>query len=629
MDCDQKKIRARDPSRKRWPWAKAKSRRSIKSAQTSILRWSGDARKYLATRVTTTGALRLLSNLAVSRSPGTPRKQLATVRSIREAESDVRFGARGLWPLDPMRLSVLHHWTPKPFSSQRFPNLRQTSLVCILLGAMSLCGGCARNPVTGRPEAVFTTEKGEIKQGQKAAREVERQMGTLDDPALQAYVNQLGQRLAAQSPRTQLNHEFLIVPMSEPNAFALPGGHVYVSRGLLAYVNSEDELANVIGHEIGHVAARHSVSRQTAQAPLIPVQIIAGLGGAAAGILSPQIGQMVSGVGQLPGALALAAYSRDQEREADRLGQQFAAEAGFDPMAMATFMDTLGREEALADQDADRRSFLRSHPPSPARSEDAVQYAETLQVSKGVKAPLTRKAFLKKMDGLPLGPMAVEGVFVDARFLHAGLGVSINFPDGWEFLNAPDAVAALQPEGLAQIVLQIVAEASDPLEQALLFNREIKLDGPAQRIQVNGLPAARAEANFGPRLNRMRASLTWVAYEGRIYQISGVASRKNFASMQDRLLTSADSFRPLTTQDRGLIKQDRLRLVSVRPGEDLQAASKRTGNQWSLEETAIANGIEVNQTLKPGRLLKISVTEPYVGKPIPLSTKTSNAPEKK
>ena len=127
----------------------------------------------------------------------------------------------------------------------------------------------------------------------------------------------------------------------------------------------------------------------------------------------------------------------------------------------------------------------------------------------------------------------------------------------------------------------------------------------------------------------MRASLTWVAYEGRIYQISGVASRKNFASMQDRLLTSADSFRPLTTQDRGLIKQDRLRLVSVRPGEDLQAASKRTGNQWSLEETAIANGIEVNQTLKPGRLLKISVTEPYVGKPIPLSTKTSNAPEKK
>ena len=549
---------------------------------------------------------------------------MATVRSIREAE----FGARGPRPLAPMRLSVLPKRTRKPFSSQRFPSLRWTNLVCIFLGTLTLCGACARNPVTGRPEAVFTTEKGEIKQGQKAAREVERQMGTLDDPALQAYVNQLGQRLAAQSPRTQLDHEFLIVPMAEPNAFALPGGHVYVSRGLLAYVNSEDELANVIGHEIGHVAARHSVSRQTAQAPLIPVQIIAGLGGAAAGIVSPQIGQMVSGVGQLPGALALAAYSRDQEREADRLGQQFAAQAGFDPMAMSTFMDTLGREEALADQDADRRSFLRSHPPSPARSEDAVEYAETLKISMGTQPPLTREAFLKKIDGLPLGPMAVEGVFIDARFLHAGLGVSIQFPDGWEFLNAPDAVAALQPKGLAQIVLQIVAEASDPLEQALLFNREIKLDGQAQRIQINGLSAARAEANFGPRLNRMRATLTWIAYEGRIYQISGVASRKNFSSMKDDLLTSADSFRPLTTRDRALIKQDRLRLVTVQPGEDLQALSNRTANQWSLEETAIANGLEVNETLKPGQLLKISVTEPYVGKPIPLSTQTSNSSEK-
>ncbi|MDG2049240.1 MAG: M48 family metalloprotease [Myxococcota bacterium] len=547
----------------------------------------------------------------------------------REAESDPQFSPLGFDPVAPVRFSVLPKWTVSPFRSRRFQTLGLRAVFCILIGAIGLCGGCARNPVTGRPEAVFTTEKGEIKQGREAAREVKKQMGTLDDPALQAYVNQLGQRLAAQSPRTQLDHDFLIVPMAEPNAFALPGGHIYVSRGLLAYVNSEDELANVIGHEIGHVAARHSVSRQTARAPLIPVQILAGLGGAAAGMISPQIGQMVSGVGQLPGALAIAAYSRDQEREADRLGQQFAAESGFDPMAMATFMDTLGREEALADQDTDRRSFLRNHPPSPARSADAVAYAETLEISKGHKAPLSREAFLKKMDGLPLGPMAAEGVFIDTRFLHAGLGVSIQFPDGWEFLNAPEAVAALQPKGLAQIVLQIVAEASDPLEQALLFSREVKLDGPVQSIQINGLSAARAEADFGPRLNRMRASLTWIAYGGRIYQISGVASRKNFSSMKTRLLTSADSFHPLTNRDRAQIKQDRLRLVTVLEGEDLTTVSQRSFNQWGLEETAIANGLEVNDTLTPGMLIKVSNTELYVGEPTPLSTSNSTSLEKK
>ena len=503
----------------------------------------------------------------------------------------------------------------------------ELTTLCLLLMILGLFGGCARNPVTGRPEAVFTSEKGEIKQGQAAAKEVENKIGFLEDPELQSYVNSLGQRLAAQSPRTHLDHEFRIVPMAEPNAFALPGGHIYISRGLLADVNSEDELANVIGHEIGHVAARHSVSRQTARAPLIPVQIIAGLGGAAAGIVSPQMGRVVSGVGQLPGSLALSAYSRDQEREADRLGQQFASAAGFDPMAMATFMKTLTREEDLASQKSEAPSFLRDHPSSPERAKDAIAYAETLKIATDQPPPLSRAQFLQKLDGLPVGAMASEGVFLENRFLHADLNFTIEFPAEWEPLNTPEAVAALQPQGLGQIVLQIVAEGSDPLAEAERFSQEVSFDAPVQTLELNHLSATRATATFGSALNRLRALITWIEYDGRIYQISGVTTRRHFVSMKEIFRVSENSFSPLTANQKAEVKQNTLRVARAEGGEDLETLTQRTGNQWSLEQTAIANEIKVGTPLKEGSLIKIVIAEPYRGRPTPLSKPAPSASE--
>jgi len=475
--------------------------------------------------------------------------------------------------------------------------------------------GCARNPVTGRPEAVLTTEQGEIEQGNEAAAMVEEQMGFVDDPALQAYVDGLGQRLASQSPRAHLAHTFHVVRMKEPNAFALPGGHIYVSRGLLALVNSEDELANVIGHEIGHVAARHSVSRQAASAPLAPVRILAGLGGAAASIVSPGIGRIVSGVGQLPGALALAAYSRDQEREADRLGQQYAAAEGFDPEAMASFMNTLAREEELSGSDPNRQSFLQSHPNSPSRSADAIQYATELTIRKVSPPPLTRPRFLEKLVGLPLDQLASEGVFVDdTRFLHPELGFGVTFPAGWETANTPSAVGAIQKDQLGQVVVEIVAEGTDPMEQALLFDREIRLSGSPKRLTIAGLSAVRGECEVGGRGNRMRVEITWIASNERIYRISGVAAHRQFDSLRSTFTTTADSFHLLTGAERAEIRQDRLRVAIARPAEALADFGERTDNRWSVERTAIANELEVDAPLADGARLKISVAEPYPSK---------------
>jgi predicted Zn-dependent protease len=502
---------------------------------------------------------------------------------------------------------------PCPVVRTRFaPGGLAASVVLVLL-ATALA--CARNPVTGRPEAVLTTEQGEIEQGNEAAKIVEEQIGFVDDPALQAYVDALGQRLASQSPRAHLTHTFHVVQMKEPNAFALPGGHIYVSRGLLELANSEDELATVIGHEIGHVAARHSVSRQAASAPLAPVRILAGIGGAAASIVSPSIGRIVSGVGQLPGALALAAYSREQEREADRLGQQYAAAEGFDPEALASMMDALTRDEALAGNDPNRRSFLQSHPSSPERSSDAVAFAQALTVVPSQPPPLARPAFLQKLDGLPVGPAASEGVFIDGRFLHPDLGFGVTFPEGWETANTRNAVGAIQKDQLGQVVVEIVAEGTDPMEQALAFDREVRLADTPRRRTISGLQAAQAECELGGRRDRLRVLVTWIAHRGRIYRVSGVAAERHFGPLEPRFAAVAQSFHPLTDAERAEIHQDRLRIASAREGEQLEALGARTHNQWSVERTAVTNGIEVGTGLAAGQLVKIAVAEPYVARP--------------
>jgi predicted Zn-dependent protease len=219
----------------------------------------------------------------------------------------------------------------------------------VALGCVALAIGlvaCAADPGARRTRRVMSEEE-EIKLGQEAAEQVEQYMGFAGSSELKAYVERIGQRLVKHSSRSHVVHDFHVVDMKEPNAFALPGGHIYVSRGLLALMNSEDELATVLGHEIGHVAGRHSAQRQAKSRGWIPLQILAGIGGAATSVVSPTLGGVVAGVGQLPAALAIASYSRKQEEEADRLGQQYAAAEGWDPAALSDTMDALTEEQKL------------------------------------------------------------------------------------------------------------------------------------------------------------------------------------------------------------------------------------------------------------------------------------------
>ncbi len=273
---------------------------------------------------------------------------------------------------------------------------------CLALAIALTLASCATNPVTGRQEVVFMSPEREAATGKQAAVQVEREMGILRDPKLTAYVQQIGARMAKLSPRQDVKYQFAIADMPEANAFALPGGYVYVSRGLLALANDEDELAGVIGHEIGHVAARHSAQRETRQ---VGVGILSVLGAIAAGVVGGgQAAQAASQLGQVAGAGYVASYSRDQERQADDVGQKLAAAGGWDPDGLADFLVTLDREGKARTGKARQPTFLDTHPQPGERSVAARERAPTLPRGDAARIAKGRDAYLKRIDGLLVGP---------------------------------------------------------------------------------------------------------------------------------------------------------------------------------------------------------------------------------
>ena len=282
--------------------------------------------------------------------------------------------------------------------------------------------------------------------GDEEAKKVEQMLGLVKQAKLVAYVDAVGRRLVAVSELPNDEWSFQIVATAEPNAFALPGGHIYVSRGLLALVNSEDELAGVLGHEIGHVTARHTTKRIGAAAVTAPFAIASGIAGAALGIVSPALGNAVGSTGQLLATgLVVAPFSRSQEDEADEIGQSLATKAGYAPPALASFLRTLGREEKLASDKPRKQSILDYHPMTPDRVKKISQRATTL--TQGASRPVARDRadLLSRLDGIVVGEDPIDGIFDDNFFLHPTFDLSIRFPAGWKTVNTPQAAGAVSP----------------------------------------------------------------------------------------------------------------------------------------------------------------------------------------
>ncbi|MDF0644636.1 MAG: M48 family metalloprotease [Nitrospira sp.] len=491
------------------------------------------------------------------------------------------------------------------FRSARGICFGSLAMVLLLIGSSA----CTINPVSGWPEFTLITAGQEKQIGAEEAKKVEDEMGLLDDRALTGYLDQVGQRLAKESPRQNLDYHFHAVDMIEPNAFALPGGYIYVSRGLLALVNSEDELAGVVGHEIGHVAARHSVQKISRQGPFALItNFVSGI----TGFFVPFVGNVLGGIGNFAQSLVFSPYSRSQESEADKVGQEMAAKAGWNPEGLAIFLNTLGREESLLNDGPRRPSFFDSHPATPDRVENTTKWAKDFKQAPRDPITPTHDAFLKRFEGLVVGQRAANGVIHGRIFRHPDLNFFVEFPDQWQVENTPVQLASAPKEGNMGILIRAVGEGTDPMDGARALEKAGKspVVDKTRPTRVNGLPAATAKLGD----SKVTADITWIAHGGLIYQIVGITETKHYDATHPAFDAVTRSFRPLQPDERASIREKRLRLVTARAGETLEALVERSGSSWKPKQVAVANNLQETEPLRDGQLVKITVEEPYVGK---------------
>jgi predicted Zn-dependent protease len=477
-------------------------------------------------------------------------------------------------------------------------------VLAVLAAALWLA--CSTNPATGKREVVLVSTDEEIEIGEEASQQMEQELGILDDAALTEYVQQVGARVAAQSPRVDVQYTFRIIDSPDINAFAFPGGYIYVTRGLLALANSEEELANVLAHEVGHVAARHFARGQIRRQGAGMLSMIGTLAAVALG--SGEAAQVMAGLSQVAGAGYVAAYGRDQEREADAIGQTLAARAGYSPTGLADFLRSLDREAEMRLGRRRTPGFLDSHPATPERASRAVARARSLELETAPRIAAGRADFLERLSGLIVGDDPAQGIFVEQEFLHPDFDLRLQFPGGWLTRNATSFVGALSPTENALIKLEIQERGTDVRAAAARYLETVR-GGIVQQngLRIGGLRAYRAVV----REAESAVELTWIAHREIVFRMTAITQLERYAAGYRRLFReTADSMRPLEPNERAKLVPVRLDTVTARDGETLEALSARTGNRWTVEETASANAIFAYDPLRAGQLIKVALPKP-------------------
>jgi predicted Zn-dependent protease len=490
-----------------------------------------------------------------------------------------------------------------PGRSTRFSrasHLTVAAAVSVSCGALSF-GGCATNPVSGKKEVSLMSEAQEIAYGQQGDAEVRREMGVYADERLQRYVAGIGDTLAQLSHRPKLPWTFVVVDHPAVNAFALPGGFIYITRGILPYLDDEAELAGVLGHEIAHVTARHAAQQVTRAS-------LGNIGIAVLGVFVPS----TQPFGDLTSAalgVAFLKYGRDDERQSDRLGMEYAARGGWDPAGVPDFLSTLARLDALSARGIP--NWLSTHPEPAARVIEAkpivAKFAGATSTERG------RDRYLEHIDGIDVGDKREDGVVRGRRFLHPGLRLAVDFPDGWEVTNTPDQVAAQEPGQKHFMFLQLVDRPSgrgieEIATRSMSAARFRRVDG-----QVTSLNGATAHVGLYQGeidgVGRVSLRAAHIEIGRQIVMLAGFAPEKEFPRIEREITDAIQSYRTLTPAEADAIRPNRLAFDTVRSGDSWQSIAARHGHLARATDLAIMNRHEINEQPKPGQRIKV-VVEP-------------------
>lgn len=487
--------------------------------------------------------------------------------------------------------------------------------------AAILLAGCAQLTGSGIGDGEGLSESEQV------ALELEHSVGFVDDPQLQSYVESVAERVVVQGKRKNIDYRYKILDMPVPNALALPDGQIFLSRGVLILVNSEDELASILAHEIAHVDERHASQRENLALVTSPIRLGTGIAGWATGLIIPDLGDAIVELGESTTGLFLAPYSREQEREADRAGQALAAAAGYDPGGLVDLLDTMAKAEALDPESTPEQSWFDTHPSTNERVSLTRKHGESLTPAVRPVSARDRAGLLAMLTGLVVGENPGKGFFDENWFVHPELAFVMGFPPGWEGINTSGFVGAQKPDEETFVMLALVAKGTDPMQGASVASRKLEIDvkSNAQPGIVNGLPAAKSQVQFKRNDGKVeKAELTWIAHGGLIYQVMAVAPLERYEAVEDIMRGSAHSFRALTNEERASILVVKLRVVEARRGESIAELAERVKTPWSVDVIAVVNGIPAGEPLEAGELIKVGLQESYTAQAgEPIATPTS------
>jgi predicted Zn-dependent protease len=473
--------------------------------------------------------------------------------------------------------------------------MRRLSIPVLLIALLAASCATVVNPVTGRSERTVMDEAAEIAEGKKAHPQVLAEYGSYNNPRLQAYVNEVGQRLARQSHRANLQWTFTVLDSAEINAFALPGGYVYVTRGIMAYLDSEADLAGVIGHEIGHVTARHGAQRATRQQT-------AGLGVLAASVLGAVlgVGDVAGQVAQSAAAGYVASYSREQELQADQLGAEYLARNRYNPSNMVDVIGVLKDQERFAADAAKAEgkaaptgsSWLASHPSNDKRLEDIKRIAAGYSGTYGDDG---RTRYTQAMDGMTFGESREQGVTRGRNFFHEPLGFALTAPADFKIVNTAEAITIANAAGDAGLMVKVVPPDAGTSHDAIIKNVFKPTDAPRTDTRtLNGLAATHV---VGTRRNAQGRTQ---AFEATI--VSGPSDRhyallyaaRDGAAMQRAaaaLREAEGSFRPLSAADRAAARPWTLKTVPFPRGGFAELARRSPLPTRAEQQLRLLNGV--------------------------------------
>jgi predicted Zn-dependent protease len=471
---------------------------------------------------------------------------------------------------------------------------RRSALAILLLTGAA---GCATNPATGERQLSLIGEGQEIQIGKESDPQIVASMGLYSDEAVQQYVNQIGQRLAAASERPDLPWTFRVIDDPTVNAFAVPGGFIYITRGLMSNLTSEAQLAGVLGHEIGHVTARHSVSQMSQQQL---AQIGLGIGS----ILSPTIASL----GNIASAglqVLFLKYGRDHENQADELGVRYLRRNNYEPTELAEVMEMLARSSELSAESGRVPEWLSTHPNPPNRVANILdEVQKTAAEASGSGTPVVRRdEYVRRLDGMVYGLNPREGYFEETTFLHPDMRFRFDFPSGWQTVNQKSAVQGMSPNQDAMIGITLAEGTPSQAMNQFASQQGVEV-GNGRQTTINGLPATTAEFAATTEQGTLHGLIAFVSHNNATFQLMGYTPESRWGAYSSTLSRSIGSFDRLTDARALSAQPKRLDVVQVPSSMSFSTFMQRFPSDEKPEIVALINQVEGEARLSSGALYK-------------------------